>query len=389
MVTNMSSCLWIEESERFNPITMKMLKIGSDIPNVVKILGNPDRTFSQPFESILKYDKTLIFIRNNHLGHVALKSSKHVGFIVNSINASHTHEPYLKEKKYFIAPANNRIRPNELAYLEFSAFVKKVLVSKGYYCVDQISEADGVIFLDFGIVNSTKKLKTWSNPLYGLVNNGEAIQSSYYSTSATDGRLSSLISSDLRYDSQSNHSDIDRMSTYSRPELVVEEEAEIYFDQHLVLTAYDLENFRLTHEEKQLWKTELFSTNQKRDLREIFPLLTVAIRPYIGVDTNHQIFWLIAVDDPQITKLRNSVISNKGFVDELDIPITDPNLINDNANLEQICLKNSMVACEKIAEKHEMAQRMSQAIKFYEEACQMGSKNACRRAQYLHSKLKN
>jgi hypothetical protein len=55
------------------------------------------------------------------------------------------------------------------------------------------------------------------------------------------------------------------------------------------MDAVDLDEYRQTEIEVQLWKTTVTSTGSSGDLRRVFPILVAASQQYIGKNTGQKV----------------------------------------------------------------------------------------------------
>lgn len=165
-------------------------------------------------------------------------------------------------KKVFVVPGNN-VAINDIQFIEFSGYIKKALVKKGFTVVDSIDESDQVVLLGYAI--SGPQSYTENIPLFGPTG---------VKSSSTFGHINS---SGNYYSST--------MYDYNYGITGIKQIERIYYTRTIVLIAYDWQLFKKKKIEKQLWKTDIVSTGSSDDLRYVFPYMIVAAEKYIGTNT--------------------------------------------------------------------------------------------------------
>ena len=75
------------------------------------------------------------------------------------------------------------------------------------------------------------------------------------------------------------------------------------------LDAVDLDEYRKAEKEVQLWKTTVTSNGSSGDLRQVFPILVAASKPYIGSNTGKKLKVMLSEGDKRVTEI-------KGFTQE-------------------------------------------------------------------------
>ena len=85
-------------------------------------------------------------------------------------------------------------------------------------------------------------------------------------------------------------------------------ETDITYLRYLTISAYDVDFYKRTGDNKMIWLAELTSQGSKDDLRYIFPFMLVAAEPYIGRSSGQKVEVIIP-DEPA----DNRVIQLRGF----------------------------------------------------------------------------
>ncbi len=74
------------------------------------------------------------------------------------------------------------------------------------------------------------------------------------------------------------------------------------FTRVLLLSSYDLKQYREKNELLQLWETQIVSTGSNNDLREVLPYLIAASEDFIGKDTKKQVRIVIKKNNSKVLK---------------------------------------------------------------------------------------
>ena len=223
---------------------------------------------------------TLIFFCLLVAGCTTTKPVFHVS--VDSINSGTP----LVGKKCIVAPGAENININDLQFREFASYVERVLVSKGYEITDDFETADVAVLLGYGIGDPEEHYYTYSVPVWGQT----GVSSSTTTGSAnTFGNIYSYGSS-ANLSGTTSHSST---TTYTPSYGVVGSSSHVgsfvTYTRYIFLQAYDLNAYRQTQEENQLWKTEIVSTGSSGDLRRVFPILIAGAMPYVGENTGQKV----------------------------------------------------------------------------------------------------
>lgn len=144
----------------------------------------------------------------------------HYEVMVSSINNNET-----AGNKVFVAPGMKDVAINDLQFQEFSNYIKKVLIKKGFAIVNTIDEADQVVMLVYAI--SGPQNYTANVPLWGPT----GIESS-----TTYGNISSS-GSNVHYYGSTYYN-----KTYGITGYVPVQET--YYIRTIILTAYDWQLFK-------------------------------------------------------------------------------------------------------------------------------------------------
>jgi hypothetical protein len=192
-------------------------------------------------------------------------------------------------KKCIIFPGNKNTKINDLQYQEFLSYLSRALLEKGYSITEDFNQAQIAIFFGYGIGDPQQNSYSYSLPEWGQT--GISSKSTYGSAYSYGNSLS--FNSTTSYTPKYGIKGYTRHSgTYTT-----------YF-RYLLLTAYDLNEYRKTKQEKQIWKTTVTSSGRSGDLRQVFPVLVAASKQYIGENTGQKINVNISENDEKILKIK-------------------------------------------------------------------------------------
>lgn len=185
------------------------------------------------------------------------------------------------------------IDPNsvsQLQFKEYSQYIKRALEKKGYRIADSMDEARLVIFLKYGISEPEENIYSYSTPVWGQTG-----VSSSYST----GTIHSFGGGMSSYSGTTTY-----MPEYGITGYQSHIRTEISYTRYVLLDAYDLEEYKNTQKEVQLWRTVAISTGSSVDLRRVFPVMLAASMEYIGENTGKQIKITLYESDKRIQEIK-------------------------------------------------------------------------------------
>jgi len=209
--------------------------------------------------------------------------------------------------KYVLMSGFKNISITNLEFQEYSKYIDKALQNKGFVKTD-FKNADVAIFLRYGISKPQKHIQSYSIPIYGQTGVSSATTygtSNIYGTLNTYGNTgyysgnrysNSTTYYTPRYGIKGYQSRISEYTTYTR-----------YYE----LNAIDLEYYKKTQKQKELWKTTVTSTGSNGDLRRVFPILIAASKKYIGSNTGKQIKIQLYEDDKKVLEIKGIKINEK------------------------------------------------------------------------------
>ncbi len=217
-------------------------------------------------------------------------------YIVNVSSIGNTHQ----KMKYVLMSGLKNISTTDLEFQEYAKYINKALQKKGFI-KSYFKNANIAIFLSYGISKPQKHTYSYSIPIYGQTGISSATT---YGTSNTYGTLNTY--GNTGYYSGNTYSNA---TTYYTPKYGIKGYQSgigeyITYTRYFELSAVDLEYFKITKKNKQLWKTTVISTGSSGDLRRVFPVLVAASERYIGLNTGKQIKIQLYEDDKKVLELK-------------------------------------------------------------------------------------
>ena len=213
---------------------------------------------------------------------------------VNSINA-----PGATSKlKYILFPGLKNVSDTDLQYREYAKYVNHTMIIKGYQKTQSLSEADIAVYLSYGIGEPETKQSTVSIPIVGQTG---------ISSVKTTGSLSTF-GNTATYSENKTYT-----PTYGVTGVRTRTKSYTTYDRYIRLIAIDLNEYRKTNKEVQVWNTTVTSTGTSGDLRRVFPVMLAASKSYIGGDTGKQIIVIMYENDTRIAEITGKKQNNVNY----------------------------------------------------------------------------
>lgn len=179
--------------------------------------------------------------------------------------------------QFVILPGNPGANEQDLQFIEFKAYVEKVLVNRGYSKAGSLQTGNLVIFLSYGVGAPEVHQYSYEVPLWNDMGYYYPYRMSRYNRGFYPG-----------YGVGGYTQRIESYTTFRR---------------YLVLEACEKEPYLQQQQRKQLWKTSVQSSGSSNDLRLVFPYLAAAMQAYIGTNTGHMVTVDIDETDPLVRSL--------------------------------------------------------------------------------------
>ena len=197
------------------------------------------------------------------------------------------------DSKCMLLPAEPNDVANQLEYKEYAQYVKRALEKKAFKVTDNADEANVVVFLKYGISEPHESVYSYSTPVWGQTGiSSSHTMGSIHSYGGGMASYSGTTTYTPQYGITGYQSHIGTRVTYTR---------------FVILDAYDLERYKETNEEVQLWRTTATSTGSSGDLRLVFPIMVAASSEYIGENTGKQILLILFENDKRVKEIKRLV----------------------------------------------------------------------------------
>lgn len=206
---------------------------------------------------------------------------------VDSIAKPNTFE----KKRYVLMPGDKGIDLGDLQFQEFSGYIDKVLVEKGFKKVLAFQEADIALFLTYAIGDPQTYKYSYSLPTWGQTGVSSAYSYGSVSTYGNMGTYAGTTTYTPTYGVTGSTTHVATNTVYTR---------------FLFLDAYDLDIYAKENKMMQVWKTNVISTGSSNDLRLVMPYMVTSMKPYLGTNTGRKLEVEIVADDPAVLLLRSS-----------------------------------------------------------------------------------
>jgi len=202
---------------------------------------------------------------------------------VNSIGNS-----LQKQNTYVLFSGNKDTDVNSLEFKEYAKYVNNALKEKGFI-ETSFKKASIAIFVSYGIGEPKENNYSYSTPIYGQTG---------YSSSRTTGTVNTY----------GNNTSYSGTTTYTPTYGVTGSQSHsgvyITYFRYLILDATDLNEYKKTKKQIQLWKTTVTSTGSSGDLRQVIPILVGASKNYIGSNTGKKLLIKITEDDKRVLTVK-------------------------------------------------------------------------------------
>jgi hypothetical protein len=203
--------------------------------------------------------------------------------------------------KYFLMSGLKNVSTTDLEFQEYAKYINKALQNRGFTKTD-FKNADIAIFLRYGISAPQKHTKSYSIPIYGQTG---------VSSSTTYGTLNSYGNTGSYQGNTYSNSTTYYTPTYGIKGYQNGTREYIQFTRYYELSAVDLEKYKRTNKNVQLWKTTVTSTGSSGDLRRVFPILVAASEKYIGLNTGKKIKIKLYENDKNVLELKGIKTNEK------------------------------------------------------------------------------
>ena len=190
------------------------------------------------------------------------------------------------KNSYVLLPGDQSTSASDLQFKEYASYVNRALIKQGFIPAESFQDASLAIFLTYGIGEPEQQLHTYSVPTYGQTG---VSSSNTTGTFNTDGSYSGTTTYTPTYGVTGSTTHVDTITTYFR---------------FIVMDAFDLDEYKTSEREVQLWKTTVTSTGTSGDLRIVLPALVAASQEYIGTNTGKKVKINMSTSDGRIAEIK-------------------------------------------------------------------------------------
>jgi len=197
------------------------------------------------------YPLLLLLILLSSLGCSSTTQGPHYSIEINAISKD---GKYIPPSHYMIKPLRSSINPEDLYFQQYRNHLATLLNDMGYKPVENASEAQQIIYFDYGIEKIKESKVTYHEPNLWLgMSWGFPHRRHHHPRLYHDPFWR-----DIRYGSYRTYQENYQL-----------------FNRHITLLSKDPSN-------KELWRIDASSVGEEQNLRTIVPLLLNAVSPYIG-----------------------------------------------------------------------------------------------------------
>ncbi len=193
------------------------------------------------------------------------------------------------KSSYILLPGNKDTKAEDLQFKEYVAYVNRALIKQGFVPAESFEKANVAIFLVYGIGDPQEHQYSYSLPTWGQT----GVSSSY-----TTGTISS-------YGGYGSYSGTTTYTpTYGVTGSTTHIGSYTTFFRFMVLDAVDLDEYKKSKKEVQLWKTTVTSAGSSGDLRRVFPILVAASQQYVGKNTGQKVEVNLYEEDERVIEIK-------------------------------------------------------------------------------------
>ena len=197
---------------------------------------------------------------------------------------------------YILLPGNKDTKAEDLQFKEYAAYVNRALIKQGFVPAESFEKANIAIILVYGIGDPKEHQYSYSIPTWGKT----GVSSSY-----TTGTISS-------YGGYGSYSGATTYTpTYGVTGSTTHTGSYTTYFRFMVLDAVDLDEYKKSKKEVQLWKTTATSSGSNGDLRLVFPILVAASQQYFGKNTGQKVEVKLYKEDERVVEIKSVTKTEK------------------------------------------------------------------------------
>jgi len=194
-----------------------------------------------------------------------------------------------ENKTYILLPSNKDTKADDLQFKEYASYVNRALQAQGFVPAESFQKANVAIFLGYGIGDPKEHQYTYSLPTWGQTGVSSSYTTGTVSSYGDYGSYSGTTSYTPTYGVTGSTTHSGSYTTHFR---------------FMLLDAVDLDEYKKSKKEVQLWKTTVTSSGSSGDLRRVFPILVAASKDYIATNTGKMVKVKLLEEDAQVMAIK-------------------------------------------------------------------------------------
>jgi hypothetical protein len=192
-------------------------------------------------------------------------------------------------KTYVIVPEDASISPENLEYQEYSGWVEQMMSQAGFKKASSAATADLALQMSYGVSDPTTLELNNSEPIYEQSGERTVTTGSYTGKGKNKKYETSTVTE----------------PTYNLTGYTTRTTTQIIYVHNVYLAALKMERYRL-HQVDEVWRLQAKAPASWNSLKTLFPYMAVAMRPYLGKDTDVTVRQSIKVGDSRVVDLLKS-----------------------------------------------------------------------------------
>jgi len=200
------------------------------------------------------------------------------------------------KNSYILLPGNKDTKEEDLQFKEYAAYVNRALIKQGFVPSESFEKANVAIFLGYGIGEPQEHQYSYSIPIWGQTGVSSSHTTGTVSSYGGYGSYSGTTTYTPTYGVTGSTTHIGSYTTYFR---------------FMVLDAVDLDEYKKSKKEVQLWKTTVTSAGSSGDLRRVFPILVAASQQYVGKNTGQKVEVNLYEEDQRVIEIKGIAKTEK------------------------------------------------------------------------------
>lgn len=195
------------------------------------------------------------------------------------------------KNSYVLLPGNKDTKAEDLQFKEYATYVNRALIKQGFVPAESFEKASLAIFLVYGIGEPKESQYSYALPTWGQTGISSSSTTGTVNSYGGYGSYSGTTTYTPTYGVTGSNTYTDSYVTYLR---------------YISLDAVDLEEYKKSKKEVQVWKTSVTSSGSSGDLRFVFPIMIAASKEYIAKNTGKKIKVILHEDDERVIEIKDA-----------------------------------------------------------------------------------